>query len=386
MRRKFSTFVLHINLAYRTSMFLRKISAINFKNIAQADLPLSPDINCFTGINGAGKTNIIDAVYYLAMCKSSLGMTDGQSIKHGEEFFMLDGDFVTDGDIHESVMCSFGRSAGKSLKRNSKEYERLSEHIGVVPVVIVSPGDVFLINDAAEERRKWLNSFISQTDRSYLDTLIRYNHTLSERNKLLKQLFTGTNSEILDVLDEQLCVRGEAINKKRKSVIERIEPVVQKYYAAISGDREKISLSYRSELNDEHFTDLLQSSRQKDQFNGFTTTGIHRDDLVMKIGGYPLRKYGSQGQQKSFLIALKLSQYALLKEDSGERPLLLLDDLFDKLDTTRLEALIKLISDNGFGQIFISDCNDERLTSVLDNCKVNYTLFRVDGGNITKTR
>lgn len=383
IKNQIRIFVTHNNFV-QIIMFLRKISAINFKNITQTDLTLSPAINCFTGINGAGKTNVIDAVYYLAMCKSSLGMTDGQSIRHGEEFFMLDGDFLTDGNSHESITCSFHRSSGKSLKRNSKEYDRLSEHIGVVPVVIVSPGDVFLINDAADERRKWINSFISQTDSRYLDTLIKYNHTLAERNKLLKQPFVNGADEILEVLNEQLSVRGKEINRKRNEIIGRLEPVVQEYYAVISGDREKVSLVYKSELNATPFEELLRAARAKDHIHQFTTVGVHRDDLVMKIGGYPLRKYGSQGQQKSFLIALKLAQFALLREEVGECPLLLLDDLFDKLDTERLEALITLVGGDSFGQIFISDCNNERLTSVLDSCNVEYTLFDVTDGDVSR--
>ena len=286
-------------------MYLRKLSLINFKNITQGDIELSPGINGFTGCNGAGKTNIIDAVYYLSMCKSSLTMTDGQSVRHGEDFFMLNGDYITDADSHEVVTCSFKRSAGKTLKRNSKEYERLSDHIGVVPSVIVSPGDVFLVNDAAEERRKWLNSFISQTDRQYLDALIRYNRALAERNRLLKH---GANGELMEVFDEPLSMHGNLIFERRGSAIERLGPIVGEYYKAISGDREQVELTYRSELHKMPFADLLLMTRDKDMATQFTTSGEHRDDMVMKIGGYPLRKSGSQGQQKSFLIALKLAQ------------------------------------------------------------------------------
>lgn len=371
---------------YGSEMHIRKLSLINFKNIAEAELEFSPGINCLTGDNGAGKTNVIDAVHYLSMCKSALTMTDGQSVRHGEDFFMLGGDCVSDAGSRESVTCSFKKSAGKCLKRNSKEYERLSDHIGVIPSVIVAPGDVFLVNDAADERRKWLNSFISQTDREYLDSLIRYNRVLSERNRLLKQLNNAANREILEVLDGQMARHGETIHAGRKAMISKLQPVVAEYYKTISGDREQIELSYRSELNDKSFTEMLADARQKDIINQFSTSGVHRDDMVMRIGGYPLRKYGSQGQQKSFLIALKLAQHTLLAEQCGERPLLLLDDLFDKLDSGRLEALIGLVDNERFGQIIISDCNRGRLLGILDGCGVEYTLFGVSDGEITKEK
>lgn len=367
-------------------MYIRKLSLLNFKNITQADISLAPGINCFTGSNGAGKTNVIDAVWYLSMCKSSLSMTDGQSVRHGEDFFMLNGDYVSDAGRHDAVTCSYRRTAGKTLKRNGKEYEKLSDHIGLIPAVIVSPADAFLVSDAADERRKWLNSFISQNDRDYLNSLIRYNHTLSERNKLLKQLHGPSHSELLDILDMQLSAHGTPIHLKRASTIEKLGPIVEDYYRTISGDREKVELSYRSELNTAGFAEMLAASRNKDTISQFTTSGIHRDDMIMKIGGYPLRKYGSQGQQKSFLIALKLAQHTIISAESGERPLLLLDDLFDKLDAARLEALIKLVGDGRFGQIIISDCNHTRLTSILDGCGVAYTLFGVADGVLTREK
>lgn len=366
-------------------MLIRKLSLLNFKNISQADLEFSPGINCFVGSNGAGKTNVIDAIYYLSMCKSALTMTDGQSVRHGEDFFMLNGSYSSDEGKPESITCSFRAVSGKCLKRNSKEYERLSDHIGVIPAVIVAPGDIFLVSDAADERRKWLNSFISQTDREYLNALIRYNHTLSERNKFLKQSGgTTAYAELLDVLDAQLIQHGEIVFKKRNEMLEKMRPIVAEYYKLISGDREQIELTYRSELNKATFADILAQSRDKDLATQFTTSGIHRDDMVMKIAGYPLKKYGSQGQQKSFLIALKLAQHTILAEDSTERPILLLDDLFDKLDAERLTALITLVNDSRFGQIIISDCNRARLTTILDNCGVEYNLYSVANGEITR--
>ncbi len=365
-------------------MQIRKLSLLNFKNIPQADLELSDGINCFTGLNGAGKTNVIDAIWYLSMCKSSLQMTDGQSVRHGEEFFMLSGEYLCDDGRHETVTCAFRRSGGKTLRRGGKEYEKLSDHIGHFPAVMVSPADIFLISDAADERRRWLNSFISQDDRTYLDALIRYNHALGERNKLLKQPPGTVQEQLLDVLDMQLAAHGERIHKSREALIQQLAPIVGRLYAAISGDREEVSLSYRSELNDAPASELLAAARRRDLELHYTTSGVHRDDMTMQIGGHPLKKYGSQGQQKSFLIALKLAQHILLAEGLSEKPVLLLDDLFDKLDAGRLGALIRLVGDGSFGQTIISDCNRERLTSILDDCGSHYALFEVREGEITR--
>lgn len=364
-------------------MFLRKIALLNFKNIAQEELELCPGVNCFVGDNGAGKTNVLDAVYYLSMCKSSLQMTDGQSIRHGAEFFLLEGQYTTDSLHREKVVCTFSRKGGKVLKRNDKEYERLSDHVGLLPAVIVSPADSALISDAADERRRYLNAFISQLDRAYLAAVMRYNAVLAERNRLLKM---HPDETILSIYDRQLCEHGRSIHARRQEFVESLRPLVAEYYRQLSGDREEVELAYRSELNDRPFEEILQSARQKDLANEFTTSGIHRDDLTLRIGGYPLRKYGSQGQQKSFLIALKLAQYAILAREKHERPLLLLDDLFDKLDAGRVEQLIRLVSSDGFGQILITDCNPTRLQAILDHTGSDYHLFRVNDGAIEQLR
>ena len=362
-------------------MYLKKISLLNFKNIAQEELALCPGINCLVGDNGAGKTNVIDAVYYLSMCKSSLTMTDGQSVRHGADFFLAEGQYLTDAGKTESVVCSFSRKGGKVLKRNGKEYERLSDHVGLIPAVIVSPADSALISDAADERRRYLNAFISQLDRAYLGSVMRYNAVLAERNRLLKNMPDET---MLQIYDMQLVEQGERIHARRREFAERLQPVAAEYYRILSGDREQVELHYKSELNDRPFDELLLAARQKDLANEFTTAGIHRDDLVLKIGGYPLRKYGSQGQQKSFLIALKLAQYTIVAREKGEKPILLLDDLFDKLDAGRVEQLIRLVGDDGFGQIFITDCNPTRLRTILDKTGDDYSLFTVENGGIVR--
>lgn len=361
-------------------MFLRKLSVLNFKNLAEAELSFGPRINCFVGGNGMGKTNVLDAIYYLSMCRSALTMTDAQSVRHGADFFVLDAEYSTGSDRKECVVCSFKKGSGKTLRRNGKEYEKLSAHLGLIPVVIVSPADTVLINESAEERRRWLNSFLSQLDKPYLAAIIKYNHVLAERNRLLKQSYARSTGEIMEILDMQLVEAGEAVHRKREEIIERLVPFVADYYRILSGDNEQVELRYHSELNETPLADLLAAARERDRVNQFTTSGIHRDDMKMKIGDYPLRKYGSQGQQKSFLIALKLAQYSIVAGHMGEKPLLLLDDLFDKLDMQRVERLIELVSQEDFGQIFITDCNKVRLESVLESSGQDYTLFNVEGG------
>lgn len=381
-------------------MRLHRLSLVNFKNIASAAPEFSAGFNCFVGENGAGKTNVLDAVHYLSMCRSSLGMTDRQSLRHGEEFFVVEGEYSLDCERRLNVACSFSGAAGggKKMKCDGKEYERFSDHVGIVPMVMVSPADTFLISDAADERRRWLNSFISQLDRAYLQSLVRYNAVLTGRNKLLKggnghsdfgytENRPSSRHDILDVLDMQLADHGDRIHVRRAEITEAMRPLVAEYYARLSDDREEVEMTYRSEVSTaagRSMADVLASSREKDFTNGFSTSGIHRDDIVMRIGGHPLRKYGSQGQQKSFLVALKLAQFAVLGDTLGETPILLLDDLFDKLDTGRVERLIGLIDSERFGQVFISDCNRARLEGVLERGGRDYSLFELRDGEIIR--
>lgn len=360
-------------------MRLKRLSLLNFKNLSQTDIALSEGINCFVGDNGAGKTNVLDAIYYLSMSKSAFTMTDGQSVRHGEEFFFTEGTYSTDGGGQEQVVCSFSRRTGKVLKRNGKEYDRVADHVGLFPVVIVSPRDTDLITDAAEERRRYLNGFISQLDRVYLNSIMRYNAVLTERNRFLK----GSSDEaMLQIYDMQLAEHGTRVYEARQKMVERMQPMVAEYYRTLSDDKEQVEIEYRSELQDMPMQDILLRVRERDIVNQFTTAGVHRDDLVFRIGGYPLRKYGSQGQQKSFLIALKLAQYRLLAEATGEKPILLLDDLFDKLDMGRVEQLLTIVSHDDFGQICITDCNKVRLESTLARAEKEYALFTVEGGDI----
>lgn len=360
-------------------MYLKKLVLINFKNIAQAEITLSERLNCFVGDNGAGKTNVLDAVYYLSMSKSALSMTDGQSVRHGEDFFVVEGTYAGDSGSNDTVNCSFLRRSGKVLKLNGKEYDRMADHVGRFPVVMVSPQDSVLITDAAEERRRYLNAFLSQLDREYLASLMRYNAVLAERNRFLK---SSSDEQMLQIYDMQLADHAARIYERRRDIIERMRPLVAEFYRQLSGDREQVEIEYRSELASASMGELLLASRERDIVNGFTTSGVHRDDMSLRIGGYPLRKYGSQGQQKSFLMSLKLAQYRILAEVCGERPLLLLDDLFDKLDTSRVENLLSLVAGDGFGQIFITDCNRSRLETILSRAGEKYALFMVEGGDI----
>ena len=364
-------------------MRLEKLSLLNFKNIAECELLPSEGINCIIGSNGAGKTNVVDAIHYLSMSKSSLPMTDGQCLRHGEPFFMLSGDYTTDGDMGVTVACGFEKGKGKTLKFCGKEYERLADHIGVVPVVMVSPADGALVSESADERRRWLNAFISQLDRSYLDATMRYNRLLAERNTLLKQ-GEMLLPELLDVIDERLAEQGERVAAARREVLSRLAPIAERLYGEIAAESESVCLGYRSETNTTPLLDILRANRPKDLVMGFTTQGVHRDDVTMTIGGYPLRKFGSQGQQKSFLLALKLAQYTLLHERLGERPLLLLDDLFDKLDEERLQRLIGITSGEEYGQVFITDCNRERIISILRQSGLSFRLFAVEGGEVKR--
>lgn len=361
-------------------MVLDNIAIINFKNFAEEQIPLSQGINCFVGDNGAGKTNILDAIHYLSTARSMHTLTDSQCTRHDQDAFIIDGRFLRDDKRKEQIVCSYSKRGGKTLKRNGKEYDKLSEHIGNIPLVVVSPADSALISDSAEERRRYLNKFISQTDRTYLNALIRYNAALQERNKLLK---TSPTEDMLLIYDNMLAVAADIIFARRKEMVAKMQPLVERYYALLSEEREAIGLEYRSEMEHTPLLAQLLGARQRDFVNEHTTCGPHRDDMALTIGEYPLRKYGSQGQQKSFLVALKLAEYTLLSEKCNEKPILLLDDLFDKLDMRRVAQLLKLVGGEGFGQICITDCNKHRLERTLGEAGVEYKLFNIDNGTAT---
>lgn len=292
---------------------------------------------------------------------------------------MIDGTFISDSERREQIICSYTRGSQKIIKRNGKAYERFSDHIGFIPTVIVSPADSMLISDSAEERRKYINAFISQFDHDYLSALIRYNTALAERNKYLK---IGSDEQMLQIYDMQLEAAATKIFERRKEMVNRLQPIVAQYYKILSGDRETVWLDYNSDLLEESLSNLLLASREKDCILGYTTAGVQRDDIHFTIGDVPLRKYGSQGQQKSFIIALKLAQYQIIAAETGKTPILLLDDVFDKLDESRVAELISLVAGNTFGQIVITDCSHERMERLLENSGAEYKLFDVTYGKV----
>ena len=364
-------------------MFLQQLSVINFKNYAEAGLTFSDGVNVFTGNNGAGKTNLLDAIHYLSLCKSYFNPIDSQQIKQGADFFIITGNFSKNGN-NEAVACSVKRNQKKQFKRNKKDYQRLADHIGLFPLVMVSPYDISIIIEGSEERRKFIDNVISQTDNSYLDELISYNKVLVNRNALLKQIadMGRYDPALMEVYDEQLISSGAKIFEKRKAFMESFTGIFDRHYSYLSDYAEQVELSYESQLLNEDFAALLKKNIERDRFLERTSAGIHKDDLLFTIHGMPMKKFGSQGQQKSFLIALKLAQYSFLYQQNGFKPILLLDDIFDKLDDQRVTKLMQMISNHDFGQVFITDTNVSRVKAIFNAIGVEINLFKVKGGEI----
>jgi len=360
-------------------VILKDLSLVNFKNYKGIELSLNPKINCFVGNNGQGKTNLLDAIYYLSFCKSFLNPLDSQNINYEESFFMIQGTYERDTKV-EQIYCGIKRGQKKIFRRNKKDYEKLSDHIGLLPLVVISPSDSALINDGSELRRKFIDGIISQYDSCYLETLIDYNKALSQRNALLKYFFKQRtfNQDQLDIWDFQLVKYGEIIFQKRKELISNLSPVFQKYFLKISGGNEIVQLTYQSQLELGDFEGQIKKSTDIDRRKLYSTVGIHKDDLLFQIGERPIKKFGSQGQQKSYLIALKLAQLELLKEAVGIDPILLLDDVFDKLDEQRVSQLLELVNSNQFGQIFLSDTHPKRIEEILTQLKLESSVFEVD--------
>jgi len=364
-------------------MYLQNLSLINFKNYSQAELQLSQKINCFVGNNGGGKTNILDAIFYLSFCKSYFNSVDSQNIKHGENFFVIQGTYKKD-ESTETIYCGVKQDHEKQFKRNKKVYEKLSDHIGLLPLVMVSPSDIELISEGSEERRRFINSVISQYDKQYLEDVIKYNRALKQRNTILKEFARRGNfdRESIEIWDEILITLGSSIYKKRLDFIEKLVPVFQKYYDFVSLGNEKVELIYESQLHHNNLRSLLNSSLEKDRIIQHTSVGIHKDDLMLNLSGFPIKKIGSQGQNKTFLIALKFAQFEFIKNINGYKPILLLDDIFDKLDNQRVKQIIKLVVDNNFGQIFISDTSKERIVNILSDIEIEYNIFTVSNGEV----
>lgn len=359
-------------------MFLNRLRILNYKNIREADLTFSPKINCFVGNNGMGKTNLLDAVYYLSFCKSHSNAVDSQNITRDEEFLMLEGEYMRDNRSVE-IYCGLKRRQKKHFKCDKKEYDKLSDHIGLLPLVLISPEDGALIQEGSEERRKFMDGFISQYDKKYLSCLLAYNNALSQRNAMIKA--ERRDDLLLDVLEAQMEEFGAYIFGKRCDFIDHFLPYFSEFHAILSEGKEKVGLSYRSHLQDATpFADQMRATRDRDFIIGYSTKGVHKDDLEMEMEGLPIKRIGSQGQNKTYLIALKLAQFSFLKEQGGVRPILLLDDIFDKLDARRVSQILLLLKDDRFGQVFISDTDREHLSSILENSGCEYMLFRVEDG------
>jgi DNA replication and repair protein RecF len=366
-------------------MFLKKLSVLNFKNYAEAELEFSSHVNCFTGNNGEGKTNLLDAIHYLSFCKSFFNPVDSQNILHEAPFFLIQGSYDVDGQ-EEEIYCGLKRNQKKQFKRNKKEYTRLADHIGLFPLVMISPADSELVTEGSESRRKFMDGVIAQFDREYLEKLIQYNRILSQRNMLLKEIAGNVSfdKDALEIWDVQLIEYGEVIHQKRQKFISDFIAIFQKYYAFISGKQEEVSITYLSHLNSAPFPEVLKKALQRDLVMEYTTVGIHKDDLEFKIDGYALKKYASQGQQKSFLIALKLAQVDFIKQIKQVTPILLLDDIYDKLDDRRVKHLMELVSSDQFGQLFITDTHPGRLAELFTATKADFRSFGISKGNTTE--
>lgn len=359
-------------------MQLKSLSLFNYKNIEEKSFNFDAKINCFVGKNGQGKTNILDAIYNLAYGKSYFNPLAVQNIRHGEDFFVIDGIFEKN-EREEQIVCSLKKGQKKILKRNSKPYERFSDHIGFIPLVIISPSDQDLIIDGSETRRKFMDSVISLLDPIYLQQIINYQKIVQQRNALLKYFFVNRtfDNETLEIYNDQLIELGQNIHQKRIEFINQFEPIFNKYHAKITDQAEQVQIKYESQLFENDLKDLFQQNLAKDRAVQYTTVGVHKDDLAFEIHNHPIKKFGSQGQQKSFLIALKLAQFDFIKKQSGVAPILLFDDIFDKLDANRVAKIVEMVNDQTFGQLFISDTHADRTEEIVKQTLQSYKIFNI---------
>ena len=359
---------------------LKKIVIRDFRNIAFQELLFSPNVNCISGNNGEGKTNLMDAVYYLSMTKSAFSAPDRYNWRFGTEGFSIGGNYLMDNGLESrfSITVSEGE---KKLVRDDKPYARISEHIGVLPVVMVSPGDGALVSESGEERRRFANGVLSQMDRNYLAAVQTYNRLLAQRNRMLKE--GAVDMDLMDVFDTRMAAAAVPVYDGRKRLAESLRPVIQSYYGLISGGKEEISVEYRSDLSKGSLDEVLKAHRDRDLALRYTSAGLQRDDFLFTMDGHPIRRCGSQGQQKSFLVSLKFAQYEIMRESYGYSPILLLDDVFDKLDMNRIGNLIGMVAGSGFGQIFITDSNKVRLSGIVDRITDDRAYFDTAGGVFT---
>lgn len=362
-------------------MLLEHLFVQDYRNIVQADLDFSPKLNCFVGKNGMGKTNLLDAVYCLSFCKSSISQTEQLTIRHGTDCYQLQGTYqLPTGD--RSVIACVSKIRSKQFKRDGKDYQRFSDHIGYIPLVMVSPQDTELISGGSEERRRFMDIIISQYDQEYLKLLIAYNKAVQQRNALLK-MEVEPDRELFLMWEQTMADNGQKIYLKRKALTDHLVPYFQEMYSLIGDASEQVSLSYTSHAERGDLLKQFEDGRALDRSAGYSLHGIHKDELEMNLDGYPIRREGSQGQNKSYLVALKLAQYRLLKESCGKRPILLLDDIFDRLDAERVGRIISLVSDNEkFGQVFITDVDRNHIDGILDGSGCDHKVFTVQDGEV----
>ncbi|MBQ9185923.1 MAG: DNA replication/repair protein RecF [Bacteroidales bacterium] len=362
--------------------FLSKIIVNDFRNIALAELEFSPNVNCISGNNGEGKTNMLDAIYYLSMTKSAFSSSEKHNFRYGCETFSISGVYVMNDGLRSRFSIKVDAGGEKKIRRDDKPSGRISAHIGTLPVVMVSPEDTQLVSESGEERRRFANMVLSQMDSAYLNDIQQYNRLLAQRNRLLKEM--SPDLGLLGVLTERMSLYADAVHARRKAFTEGLKPLLGKYYELISGGKEKVGIEYVSDIDKAPLVDILESHRERDLAVGYTTAGVQRDDFLFTLDGYPIRSCGSQGQQKSFLVALKFAQYELMREGYGFAPVLLLDDVFDKLDPGRISNLLGLVAGNDFGQIFITDCNKVRMKSIVDSITEDRTYYEAVAGSFEK--
>ena len=361
---------------------LEKIVISDFRNIGLQELEFSPNVNCISGNNGEGKTNLLDAIYYLSMTKSAFASSDRFNFRHGTEEFSLSGTYRMENGLTSRFSIKAALKGDKKLRRDDKAYDKVSDHIGILPVVMVSPSDISLVSESGEERRRFVNSVLSQMDREYMASMQQYNRLLQQRNRMLKDF--NMDRTLLEVIDMRMASVAEPVYQARKRFVEDLLPVVREYYRLLSGDSETVGIEYESELSKASLDMLLEASYERDCAMKYTTSGIQRDDFIFTMNGHPIRRYGSQGQQKSFLVALKFAQYEVMKRNYGFAPVLLLDDVFDKLDMNRISNLLQMVASNEFGQIFITDSNKVRMSGIVDRITSDRAYFDTAGGSFRR--
>lgn len=361
---------------------LEKIVISDFRNIGLQELVFSPNVNCISGNNGEGKTNLLDAIYYISMTKSAFAASDKFNFRHGTEEFSIAGTYRMENGLQSRFSVRMNLKGEKKIRRDDKPYPKVSDHIGTLPVVMVSPADVSMVSESGEERRRFANSVLSQMDKEYMSAMQQYNRLLLQRNRMLKEM--NPDRQLLEVVDMRLSALAGPVHQARRRFVEELRPVVAEYYKALSGGTETVDIHYESELDKAPLDSLLAASFEKDRILKHTSTGIHRDDFVFTMNGHPIRRFGSQGQQKSFLVSLKFAQYEIMKRKYGFAPLLLLDDVFDKLDMGRISNLLQMVASNDFGQIFITDSNKVRMEGIVDGFTQDRAYFETTAGTFAR--